>query len=483
MAPDTVRVRFAPSPTGYLHVGNARTALFNYLYARSSGGSLIIRIEDTDAARSRPEFERALLEDLRWLGLDWDEGPDVGGPFEPYRQSERLEIYRRQLDKLLHEGKAYPCFCLPDELDARRKAALSQGRAPAYDGRCAGLSAEQIRSRERRGCPKSYRYRLPDTKVIIDDMVRGRVEFDTGLMGDTVIWKSDSFPTFHFSVTVDDALMDVTCVLRGEGHLPNAPVQSLLARDLGYQPPAFAHMSQTLAPDGGKISKRRGGMTLRDFREAGCLPEALLNYIALLGWSPRKRDEFLSLDEAIGLFRVRDLVKSPAYFDKAKFSYICRRHMQAADPQRLARLAAPFMESAGLPAGNEGALARTVAVVQGRAETVSQLPGLVRPYLVAPTYDTDALEALRAPGAAKVLAIVAEQLAQQAGVDEKNLRVAFEAAREATGLKGRALYVPVRVALTGSHKGPEITEIVTVFGGRETAGRLRAALRAAERSG
>ncbi len=479
MGAGSVRVRFAPSPTGYIHVGNARTALFNYLYARRSQGAFVLRIEDTDAARSRPEYEQALIEDLRWLGLAWDEGPDVGGPFGPYRQSERLDVYREHLEDLLAQDKAYACFCLPEELEARRKGALAEGKAPAYDGRCARLSPGEVAALEASGRPKSYRYRIPGAKVVIEDLVRGRVEFDTSLSGDPVIWKSDGFPTFHFSVTVDDALMRVTCVLRGEGHLPNAPIQVLLARDLAHEPPQFAHMSQTLAPGGGKISKRRGGMTLRDFREDGVLPEALANYIALLGWSPRKDDEFFTLDEAAALFDIHNLTKSPAYFDLDKFAFLCRRHMQAAAPGRLAIIARPFLREAGFEAPDDDLLVRLAGIARERAASVSQFPELLRPYLVPPSYDAAALEELRKPGARDVLLTVARVLEEAGSCDQKVLREAFESARALTGLKGSGLYMPARIALTGTASGPEITEVVPVLGGRPSIDRLRAAATAA----
>ena len=302
--------------------------------------------------------------------------------------------------------------------------------------------------------------------------------FDTSLDGDVIIWKSDGLPTFHFAVTVDDALMEISLVLRGEGHLPNAPIQVLLARDLGFLAPGFAHMSQTLAPGGGKISKRRGGMSLREFRESGCLPEALANYIALLGWSPRRSDEVFTIEEAVSLFDVTQLTKASASFDPGKFSFVCRRHMQAADPARLADLAGPFLEKSELEAPDASYLRRVLAIARHRAEKCADFPDLLRPYLAEPVLGEEAMEILREQGALEVLEVFAERLQAAADTGEEALKAAFEETRERTGRKGRGLYMPVRVALTGTVTGAEIVEIVPVLGVERVTARLRAAIEA-----
>ena len=480
MSDTKARVRFAPSPTGFLHIGNARTALFNYLYARSTGGSFILRVEDTDLERSDRKYEDALIEDLRWLGLEWDEGPDIGGPVGPYRQSERLDVYRKYLDRLLVAGKAYPCFCTPEELDARREEAMAAGKPVVYDGRCGRLSSADRLRLDAEGRPISYRYRVPDEKVIIEDLVRGQVEFDGALIGDTVIMKSDGMPTFHFGVAVDDALMGVTCVLRGEGHLPNAPVQAFLAKDLGFAPPLFAHMSQTLSPEGGKLSKRKGAMSLREFRERGYLPEAVVNYMALLGWSPGNNVEFLTLADAIRLFDVRGLTKSAALFDQQKFAFICRQHMHAADPARLADLAAPILAKAAIRVDDRERLTRLVTLARERAEKVEDFPELIRPYVEMPAFDEGGMAVLAEDGATEVLRVFAERLKAQGGATEPFVRLAFKETQGATGKKGRSLYMPVRVALTGSTTGPEIVEIVPILGLGEVVRRLDLAREAAE---
>ena len=283
-----MRVRFAPSPTGQLHVGNARTALFNWLLARGHDGTFILRIEDTDAERSTKESEESILEDLRWLGLDWDEGPDVGGPCGPYRQSERLHLYTSYANELLAGGHAYYCFCSPQKLEADRRAMLDEGRPPRYAGTCRPLSPEEARRRIDAGERAVVRFRVPEhVDVTFQDLVRGEVTFNTDVIGDPVLVRSDGRPAYNFAVVVDDALMEMTHVIRGEDHISNTPRQVLLYRALGFGPPQFAHLSLVLGPDHTPLSKRHGATSVAEFRARGYLPEALTNYLALIGWSPR----------------------------------------------------------------------------------------------------------------------------------------------------------------------------------------------------
>ncbi len=283
-----IRLRFAPSPTGHLHVGNARTALFNWLLARGSGGVFLLRIEDTDSERSTAQSEASILEDLRWLGLDWDEGPDVGGPCGPYRQSERQSLYRAHLEHLLERGLAYRCFCSPEQLDAERKAALAAGQPARYSGRCRSLQAAEIDRRLAAGERAAMRFAVPDGRdVVFEDAVRGAVRFSTDVIGDPVIVRSDGTPAYNFAVVVDDALMKVTHVIRGEDHVSNTPRQILLYEALGYAPPTFAHLALVMGPDHSPLSKRHGATSVAEFRAKGYLPEALVNYLALVGWSPR----------------------------------------------------------------------------------------------------------------------------------------------------------------------------------------------------
>jgi glutamyl-tRNA synthetase len=293
-----MRLRFAPSPTGLLHVGNARTALFNWLLARGGGGTFILRIEDTDVERSTPESEAGILEDLRWMGLTWDEGPDVGGPRGPYRQSERLDLYASYARRLIEQGAAYYCFCPAEQIEADRRAAMEAGRPPKYSGRCRDLSRGESGARVSSGEAAVIRFRVPEGRdVVFQDVVRGEVRFSTEVIGDPVLVRSDGNPAYNFTVVIDDVLMDITHVIRGEDHISNTPRQVLLYEALGFRPPVFAHLALVLGPDHAPLSKRHGATSVAEFRARGYLPEALVNYLALLGWSPGGGDELLDIHE------------------------------------------------------------------------------------------------------------------------------------------------------------------------------------------
>jgi nondiscriminating glutamyl-tRNA synthetase len=325
-----VRVRFAPSPTGYLHVGNARTALFNWLYARQQDGVFILRIEDTDVERSAAEYDRRLMEDLRWLGLDWDEGPDVGGEYGPYRQSQRSEFYRAHVDKLLKDDKAYLCFCSHDELEKERKLALDAGQTPVYSGKCRGISQEESTRRIASGEEASIRLRTPDEGIIsFHDLVRGNLRFDLSLIGDPVLVRSSGLPAYNYAVVVDDFLMAITHVIRGEDHIQNTPRQILTYRALGFDPPVFAHLSMVMGKDNTRLSKRHGATAVDQFDREGILPSALFNYLALLGWAPPEGREVLTKEELIRLFRLDKVSRSSAIFDYDKLAWINRQHIKA----------------------------------------------------------------------------------------------------------------------------------------------------------
>ncbi|MDI3299684.1 MAG: glutamate--tRNA ligase, partial [Bacillota bacterium] len=327
-----VRVRFAPSPTGYLHLGGARTALFNWLFARHHGGSFILRIEDTDRQRSSEASVRAITEGLRWLGLDWDEGPEAGGAFGPYFQSQRQQGYRQAAASLLERGLAYPCYCTAEELELRRKQALAEGRAPRYDRRCLRLSAAERERLEREGRRPALRLLAPDEGVtVVHDLVRGDVEFENAaVMDDFVIMKSDGFPTYNFAAVVDDAAMRVTHVLRAEEHLSNTPKQLAVYRALGLEPPAFGHLPMILAPDRSKLSKRHGAIAVEEFRERGYLPEAMVNYLALLGWSPGDEEEFFTREELVARFDLDRVGRQPAVYDVEKLTWMNAHYLREA---------------------------------------------------------------------------------------------------------------------------------------------------------
>src|SRR5256885_1955410 len=344
-----MRVRFAPSPTGQLHVGNARTALFNWLLARGAGGTFILRIEDTDVERSTRESEAAIVRDLRWLGLDWDEGPDVGGSRGPYRQSERLHLYQSYAKELLSDGKAYYCFCTTAQIAAERKDALAAGRPAVYSGTCRRLTAEQALDRISAGERPAIRFRVPQAReVIFTDAVRGEVRFHTDVIGDPVIVRADATPAYNFAVVIDDALMEVTHVVRGEDHISNTPRQILMYEAIGFTPPTFAHLALVMGPDHSPLSKRHGATSVAEFRSKGYLPESLCNYLALIGWSPGGGDELLPIEELARRFSLEAVGHSAGVFDEEKLAWVNRHYLKMADPMRIAELSLPYFRQAGV---------------------------------------------------------------------------------------------------------------------------------------
>ncbi len=461
-----MRLRFAPSPTGQLHVGNARTALFNWLYARDSGATFILRIEDTDRERSTSESEAGIIEDLLWLGLSWDEGPDVGGPRGPYRQSERLALYREHAERLLAGGQAYYCFCSPERLEIERKKALAAGRAPKYSGTCRPLTPAESRQRVAAGERATVRFRVPDQPLVrFADAVRGDLAFAIETIGDPVLLRSDGTPAYNFAVVVDDATMGVTDVVRGEDHVSNTPRQVLLYEALGYRVPRFAHLALVLGPDHAPLSKRHGATSVREFRERGVLPEALVNYLALVGWSPGGGDELLPLDELARRFRIEDVGASAGVFDPDKLAWINRHYLKQADSARLARETTPHLRARGFvsapEASGSGYVAELVSMAVGSIDRLEDVPDRV-----AFVFEFDASaavakpavrEVLDAPGARKVIEALAADLAGAPRLgDREAFRAAAARVRQRTGLKGRALFHPIRVALTGEAGGPEL---------------------------
>jgi len=465
-----VRLRFAPSPTGQLHVGNARTALFNWLLARNRGGTFILRIEDTDRERSTRQSELSILEDLRWLGLDWDEGPDAGGEVGPYRQSERLALYREHAGRLLASGHAYHCFCSAEQLEADRQAALAAGLPPRYAGRCRALGPEAVRLRLAAGEPAVVRFRVPEHRgITFDDIVRGPVTINTDEIGDPVLLRSDGHPAYNFAVVVDDGLMGVTTVLRGEDHIPNTPRQVLLYDALGWTPPAFAHLSLVLGPDHAPLSKRHGATSVVEFRNRGYLPEALVNYLALLGWSPGGGDELLPLEELARRFSLNGVSHSAGVFDVEKLAWVNRHYLKTADRERLCALSLSYLRQAGLTTTpSEAARGWLTAILPMATDAVDRLDQV--PARLALVFHYDATEALAregvraefaSDGARAVARALAEDLASSPPLtDREQFRAAAQRVREKTGQKGKALFHPIRVVLTGHNEGPELDLLV-----------------------
>jgi nondiscriminating glutamyl-tRNA synthetase len=454
-----MRVRFAPSPTGHLHVGNARTALFNWLLARGHNGTFILRIEDTDLERSTRESEQAILEDLRWMGLQWDEGVEAGGPFGPYRQTERMQSYVDHTNRLLHEGKGYYCFCSAETLEAHRKAQLAAGLPPKYAGTCRSIPPDIASHRKKNGEAAVVRLRVPEGRnVTFKDVVRGEVTFHTDVIGDPVLVRSDGIPAYNFAVVIDDALMKITHVIRGEDHISNTPRQILLYEAFGYEQPAFAHLSLVMGPDHAPLSKRHGATSVKEFRDKGYLPEALVNYLALIGWSPGQNEELLPAEELARRFKLESVAHSAGVFDEDKLAWANRHYLKICAPDRLATLAEPHLRERGQIVGNlsPGARAWLEGVLPGMAQSVDRLPQLADRLESVFRYDTpaDTID----PNLAKALA---EELANGSRlVDKEAFRAAANRVKDRTGLKGKNLFHPIRVILTGAHEGPELDLIV-----------------------
>ena len=487
-----MRVRFAPSPTGQLHVGNARTALFNWLLARGQGATFILRIEDTDFERSTRESERAIVEDLRWMGLDWTEGLDAGGDRGPYRQSERLYIYRAHAVELMSRGHAYHCFCSAEQLEADRQAALAQGRAPKYVGRCRDIPGEEARRRVENGEKAVIRFRVPAGRdVVFQDRVRGTVTFSTDVIGDPVLIRSDGIPAYNYAVVIDDALMEVTDVIRGEDHISNTPRQILLYEAFGWQPPAFAHVSLVMGPDHTPLSKRHGATSVAEFRARGYLPEALTNYLALIGWSPGDGEELLPIDVLATRFRIEDVGHSAGVFDVEKLAWVNRHYLKLAEPARLARLTVPYLRTAGWisePSDLDlGFLETIVPVAAASVDRLEQVPprlAFLFDYSAARALQTAAIAA-EAEQSRPVIDALAEELASSPPMlDRESFRAMAARVRERTGQKGKALFHPIRLALTGEAEGLELDIAVPAIerGAALGAGGIRAIAGAAERA-
>ena len=461
-----VRVRFAPSPTGWLHVGGARTAYFNWLYARRRHGAMVLRIEDTDVERSSTESESGVLDDLSWLGIDWDEGPDRPGPYGPYRQSERLALYRARAAGLLERGAAYPCFCRDDELEARRAAALAAGRPPHYDGRCRTLTGAEREARRGEGRPESVRFAAPAEDQVLADAVRGEVRFPAGMVGDFVVLRASGLPTYNFACVVDDAGMRISHVIRAEEHLSNTARQLMLYQAFGETPPVFAHVPLILNPDRTKMSKRGGqaSVAVSDWRRDGYVPEALLSYLALLGFHPGDDREILSRAELIEAFDFPRVGRSGSVFDPAKLRWVNAHTLHAMSGAELARRGAAFLPAAAQSL-EPAQLERLLESVRGNLTTLADLPRELEPFLAAePEFEAEASAALDSDTARRLCAELADATRAVEVWSGDVFKSAVHAAGKQLGLKGRDLYQPIRAALTGRTHGPELPRVAELLG-------------------
>lgn len=479
------RVRFAPSPTGPLHIGGARSALFNYLLARKHGGDFVVRIEDTDLERSSEESEENIFDSLSWLGLDIDESVRQGGAYGPYRQTERLEIYQKYAEKLLAEGKAYYCFCTPEEIEAEREAALAKGEMPIYSGKCRHLKETEQAALLAQGKKPVIRFRVPlGEKIVIEDAVRGKVTFESDGVGDFVIVKSDGIPTYNFAVVVDDHLMEISHVIRAEEHLSNTPRQAVLYQALGWEMPQFAHISLILGEDRKKMSKRHGATSVTQYAQMGYLPEAVFNFLALLGWSPGGEEEIMSKEELIARFSLDGVAKNPAVFDMEKLKWLNGHYIRQCSRERLADLAIPYLQREGYlgdaisPAEEQWVLL-IVQALQEKIHTINDI-GDFMPLFTGEAVtieEEEAREVLRDPD----VPVVMEAFRQKLAVLNKpwqadEVKAVFKAISKETGLKGKKIFMPIRVGLTGQMHGPDLHFIIPVLGPELVEARLKAAL-------
>lgn len=479
-----VRVRFAPSPTGPFHIGGARSALFNWLLARKTGGKLILRIEDTDRERSTPESEENIKAALKWLGMDWDEGVDVGGENGPYHQMERLDIYKKYTDQLLAEGKAYYCYCTDEELEEERQSLIKEGKMPRYMGKCRNLTPEQIAQYEAEGRKPTVRFRVPaDQQILVRDLVRGDVVFDSNNIGDFVIVKSDGIPTYNYAVVIDDALMHITHVIRAEEHLSNTPRQCLVYDALGFEKPVFGHISLILGKDHTKMSKRHGATSVDQYRQLGYLPEAINNFLALLGWAPNSEQEIFSMEELIHEFSMERVAKNPAVFDIDKLNWINQHYMRKLDAEAFFQAAKPHMIAAGYMTGEEDGeklalLHEVVATAQDHISYAAQIPASVEMYFNDEfDFENEEAEAvLKAETVPTVINMLLEELPQVEALDAAAVKALFKKIQKTTKLKGKDVFMPIRVALTGNQHGPELAAMIPLLGVERSSNRIKASL-------
>lgn len=482
---DGVRVRFAPSPTGYLHIGGARTCLFNWLFARHNGGKLILRIEDTDQERLKQGSIEQIIESLKWLGLDWDEGPDTGGDYGPYFQSQRVELYRREAEKLINNGKAYYCYCTPEEIEAQREEANRLKKPFRYDGRCRELPGSQKKAFEQEGRKPVVRLKVPfEGATVVDDVIRGRVSFENSLLDDFIIMKSNGVATYNFACVVDDSSMNISHVVRAEEHLSNTPKQVLLYDALGAKPPVFAHVPMILAPDRSKLSKRHGATSVEEFREQGYLPEAIVNYLCLLGWSARDQNDIFPPEDAIRQFSFERVSKNAAIYDTKKLTWINGHYLKNSDIDRIAGLAVPFLAAKGLvPASGISGEQRekiksVIGLVREKVWTLAEIADASSYFFTGDfLYEEKGVEKyFKNEGIPRIFSDIYNIVKNIEPFDKEELEAQYRACAEARGIKAGDMIHPTRLALTGRIVSPGLFEVMELLGRDECLKRLDRAI-------
>lgn len=476
-----VRVRYAPSPTGFLHIGNARTALFNYLFAKHYDGDFIVRIEDTDTARNVEGGEASQLRYLKWLGLDWNESVDKDGGRGPYRQSERAHIYNPLVEQLLEENKAYRCYMTSEELEAEREAQIARGEMPRYGGQHAHLTKEQEDAFVAEGREPSIRFRVPKDKTYtFNDMVKGEVSFDSNGIGDWVIVKKDGIPTYNFAVVIDDHFMEISHVIRGDDHISNTPKQMMIYEAFGYDVPVFAHMTLIVNEDRKKLSKRDGSIIqfIEQYHDLGYLPEALFNFIGLLGWSPVGEDEIFSKEQFIEMFDEKRLSKSPAFFDKVKLAWINNQYMKDKDLNTVFEMTLPHMKKAALisdnPTEEQLVWAKSlVALYQEQMSYAGEIVELSELFFKDELQlDEAATEVINGEQVPELMRALKAQLEALETFDAASIKAAIKAVQKETGIKGKNLFMPIRVAVSGQMHGPELPNTMELLGRDKVIARI-----------
>ncbi|OGP73885.1 MAG: glutamate--tRNA ligase [Deltaproteobacteria bacterium RBG_16_50_11] len=479
MTATTVRVRFAPAPTGLLHIGNARTALYNYLFARSHQGALILRIEDTDVERSTEASFDRIIEDLHWLGIQWEEGPDRGGPEGPYRQSQRLSLYRDYANQLLQEGKVYKCFCSPERLEAVRKEQLSKGKMPRYDGRCRSLTENEISRMESEGNRSVLRFRVEGKSIVFEDLIHRKMHFDSEGIGDFIIVRSDGMGAYNFACVIDDHLMGVTHVIRGDDHLSNTPRQILIYRALGWPPPQFGHHPLILGDDRTPLSKRHGATAVAQYREEGFLPEALLNYLVLLGWSSPSGEEVLSQEKTIEEFSLTTLSRNAPVHSRKKLEWLNSIYIRKMEEDRLLDLLLPHLEKAGLRVDriDRDYLVKMTGLLKENLVVLSQVERYLGIFFDEKfSFEDGARIILSDSKNRETLRLLLDVLEDPSVSVEADGASLLSQVETKAGRKGKTLYAPLRAGVTGMTKGPELVKILPLLGKERIMRRLTMAL-------
>ena len=461
------RVRFAPSPTGHLHIGNARTAILNWLFAKHTNGKFILRIEDTDPERSADQFIGQIYEDMKWLGLQWDEGPDVGGFVQPYRQSERFDIYKKYAQSLLNEGKAYYCYCTPEELDRMRKESLAKGDTGFYNQKCLRLSDKEKQEFVEQGRKPTIRFNVPEnTEIIFEDVVRGELKWESENISDFVIMRSEGIPTYNFAAVVDDGLMKISHVIRGDDHVSNTPRQILLYQALGFEIPVFVHIPMILGGDRTRLSKRHGATSLDQYRNKGYLPEALVNFLSLLSWSSESGDEVLSIERLINEIDLDRISKSAAVFDVEKLNWMNGSYIRQAELNTITKLSVPYFQQKNYPVDDFEKTKKIISILQEKVDYLEQIPEHAAIFFQdkVQVENSEAKSMIRQDSTQKILWSFLRELEAIENIDKEIFRRIMKTVQNETGIMGKNLWMPVRIALTGDLHGPDLPMVAEILG-------------------